>query len=198
MTHGVPGFFTVDGFYKVLLPELPAATRQVANESWVLGMSAEIDPASPQVLTLQRDVIALYTDDYAKQWDTLLEDLDVAPMHNLQEALQELYMLASPQSPLRDLLAAMTRQLSLTQPPPPPVGAAQGAANATANRSVAQPTLPRRPCKACSRNQRAIARTPGEGGREALCRADKFCRQGSRCANRQRTEAAVRSSSAAC
>ena len=33
---------------------------------------AQIDPASPQVLTLQRDVIALYTADYAKQWDALL------------------------------------------------------------------------------------------------------------------------------
>ena len=44
MTDGVPGFFTVDGFYKVLLPQLPAATRQAASESWVLGRQAEIDP----------------------------------------------------------------------------------------------------------------------------------------------------------
>ena len=83
LTDGVPGFFTVDGFYKVLLPGLPTATMQVASESWVLGKDAQIDPRSPQVLTLQRDVIALYTDDYAKQWDALLADLDVAPMRNL-------------------------------------------------------------------------------------------------------------------
>ena len=62
LTEGVPGFFTIDGFHKVLLPNLPAATTQVASESWVLGKEAQIDPASPQVLTLQRDVIALYTD----------------------------------------------------------------------------------------------------------------------------------------
>ena len=37
MTDGIPGFYTVDGFYKVLLPQLPDATRQVASESWVLG-----------------------------------------------------------------------------------------------------------------------------------------------------------------
>ena len=37
LTDGIPGFFTVDGFYKVLLPDLPAATRQVASESWVFG-----------------------------------------------------------------------------------------------------------------------------------------------------------------
>ena len=37
LTEGVPGFYTIDGFYKVLLPNLPAATIQVASESWVLG-----------------------------------------------------------------------------------------------------------------------------------------------------------------
>ena len=133
LTDGIPGLYTVDGFYKVLLPELPAATKQVASESWVLGKDAQIDPSSPQVLSLQHDVVALYTGDYAKQWDGMLGDLDVAPMRNLQEAVQELYILGSPQSPMRDLLASITRQLTLTKPPPAPpgaAGAAQGAAQA--------------------------------------------------------------------
>jgi type VI secretion system protein ImpL len=136
LTEGVPGFYTIDGFYKVLLPNLPSATIQVASESWVLGKEAQIDPTSPQVLSLQRDVIALYTAEYAKQWNALLADLDVEPMLNMQQAVQELYILASPQSPMRDLLAGITRQLTLTQPPPPPpgvAGAAQGAAQAAAN-----------------------------------------------------------------
>jgi type VI secretion system protein ImpL len=142
LSDGVSGFYTVDGFYKVLLPTLPAATKQVASESWVLGKDAQIDPASTQVLTLQRDVVALYTADYAKQWDALLDDLDVEPMRNLQQAVQDLYILASPQSPMRDLLAGITRQLTLTQPPPAPpgvAGAATGAAQA-ATAAVAQTT----------------------------------------------------------
>ena len=63
----------------------------------------------------------------------LLADLDIVPMRNLPQAVQDLYILASPQSPMRDLLAGITRQLTLTQPPPPPpglAGAAQGAAQA--------------------------------------------------------------------
>jgi type VI secretion system protein ImpL len=123
MTNGIPGFYTVDGFYKVLLPQLPVATKQVTSESWVLGKQSEIDPSSPQVLNLQQDVVKLYTDDYIKHWDALLNDIDVEPLTNLQQAVQDLYVLSSPQSPMRDLLAGITRQLTLTQPPPAPSGA---------------------------------------------------------------------------
>ena len=77
----------------MLLPQLPAATRQVASESWVLGKQSEIDPYSPQVLNLQSDVVKLYTNDYAKQWDALLNDIDVEPLTNLQQAVQALYVL---------------------------------------------------------------------------------------------------------
>jgi type VI secretion system protein ImpL len=117
MTEGIPGFFTVDGFYKVLLPQLPAATRQAASESWVLGRQAEVDPSSPQALSLQGDVVSLYTADYIRTWDGLLGDIDVEPLGNIQQAVQSLYILASPQSPLRDLLSGMVRQLTLTVAP---------------------------------------------------------------------------------
>ncbi|HVC60414.1 MAG TPA: type VI secretion system membrane subunit TssM [Acetobacteraceae bacterium] len=140
MTDGIPGFYTVDGFYKVLLPQLPAATRQVASESWVLGKQSEIDPSSPQVLNLQNDVVKLYTADYARHWDALLNDIDVEPLTNMQQAVQDLYVLSSPQSPMRDLLASITRQLTLTQPPPPAPGVAgaAGAAQAAASAAAAK------------------------------------------------------------
>ena len=81
-------------------------------------------------------MIALYTADYAKQWDALLGDLDVEPMRNLQQAVQELYILASPQSPMRDLLAGITRQLTPDAAAATAArrrgGAAQGAAQAAA------------------------------------------------------------------
>ena len=133
LTDGVPGFFTVNGFYQVLLPQLPIATRQVASDSWVLGKASEIDPNSPQVLNLQQDVVKLYTADYIKEWDGLLNDLEVQPLTNIQQAVQSLYVLSSPQSPMRDLLSGIARQLRLTEAPPPPptaAGAAQAATQA--------------------------------------------------------------------
>ncbi len=128
MTDGIPGFFTVDGFYKVLLPELPSATKQVARDSWVLGKASEINPSSPQVQNLQQDVVQLYTQDYIQAWQGLLNDLEVRPLRNIQQAVQSLYVLSSPQSPMKDLLAGITRELRLTEPPPPPPGAAAASA----------------------------------------------------------------------
>jgi type VI secretion system protein ImpL len=130
LTDGIPGFYTIDGFHKVLLPALANVTQEVAAESWVLGQRAEINPASPELPALERDVIHLYAEDYAKHWTALMADLDVVPMRSLAQASQDLYLLASPQSPMRDLLAGIARQLQLSVPPPPPPG--QAAATAAA------------------------------------------------------------------
>ncbi len=139
MTDGIPGFFTVDGLYKVLLPQLPAATRQAASESWVLGKQVEVDPNSPQALSLSNDVIKLYSDDYIRTWDGLIADIDVEPLGSIQQAAQTMYILSSPQSPMRDLLTGMVHQLALTVPPPAdPAKAAAGAVAAAANAAGAR------------------------------------------------------------
>ena len=119
LTEGIPGFYTVDGFYEVLLPALGDATKQVASESWVLGSRSEIAPDSAEAQRLERDVIRLYEDDYAKHWDAMLADLNLVPLRSPEQAAQDLFILGSPQSPMRDLLVSITRQLTLTQPPPP-------------------------------------------------------------------------------
>ena len=122
LNAGIPGFFTIDGFHKVLLPQLPLATLQVTNDSWVLGASQEVNPVSLAAVNLQKDVVTLYTAEYAKQWDAMMADIDVMPLTTLQDGVQTLYILSSPQSPMRDLLASIVRQLTLTVPPPPPAG----------------------------------------------------------------------------
>jgi type VI secretion system protein ImpL len=136
LTDGIPGLYTVEGFHKVVLPSLPAAAKEVAGESWVLGQRAEVDPNSVQMHDLERDVVRLYTAEYAQQWDAMLADLNIVPLRNMGQAVQDLYVLSSPQSPMRDLLTGISRQLTLSVPPPPPPGAA-GAAQAAANAAAA-------------------------------------------------------------
>ncbi len=116
LSDGIPGFFTVDGFHKVLLPSLDGAVRSVVSESWVLGDRVAFNPNGPQMQGLQRDVIALYEADYAPAWDLLLGDLNVVQLRSLSQAAQDLYILAAPDSPMRNLLVSISRQLTLSVP----------------------------------------------------------------------------------
>ncbi len=117
LTDGIPGFLTVDGFHKVLLPSLAGAARSVVLESWVLGNRVAFDASDQQMQALRRDVIALYEADYVPAWDLMMADLNVAPLRSLSQAAQDLYILASPESPMRQLLASISRQLTLSIPP---------------------------------------------------------------------------------
>ncbi len=128
LTDGIPGLYTRKGFYGVVLPSLPLAVKQVASESWVLGANARIDPTSPETVNLERDVVALYSAEYIKAWDGMLADLDLAPLNGLGEAVRELYVLGSPQSPMRDLLVSVAHQVALSVPPKPPAGSGAAAA----------------------------------------------------------------------
>ena len=136
LSDGIPGFYTVDGFYTVLLPALPSAAKQVASESWVLGRRAEVASDSADAQRLEHDVIALYEANYARHWNDMLSDLSLVPLRSPDEAVQELYILASPQSPMRELLASIARQLTLSEPPPAGSEAAKGAVKAAAQESA--------------------------------------------------------------
>jgi type VI secretion system protein ImpL len=138
LTEGVPGFYTVDGFYKVLLPALGDVTKQVASESWVLGSRSQLAPNSVEAQRLERDVIATYEADYTKQWNAMLADLNVVPLRSAEQASQALYVLGSPQSPMRDLLVSIARQLTLSQPPIAP--AAEAAAKSLTDAAAQQAT----------------------------------------------------------
>jgi type VI secretion system protein ImpL len=149
LNDGVPGFFTVDGFHKVLLPALAAATREVASESWVMGQKVPVSLDNAQQAELANRVVMQYLNDYAKAWDGLLQDLEIVPLRSLPQAAQDLYILASPQSPIKELLTAVARQLTLSEPPKPSAAeaaaaeaekAAKAKSGATSS-NVARPSL---------------------------------------------------------
>ena len=117
LDDGIPGFLTIDGFHRVLLPSLDTAADSVVSESWVLGQPVEFDPNGRQIHTLREQIIDLYENDYAHAWDGMLSDLNVAPMHSLPRAAQDLYVMTSPASPVRALLVSVAKQLRLSAPP---------------------------------------------------------------------------------
>jgi type VI secretion system protein ImpL len=112
LSEGIPGFFTVEGFQKVLLPNLVRATQAAANESWILGPTQQTPSDGTESQTLEREVVALYAADFQKQWDDMLNDLALAPFEDRPAAIQGLYVLSAPQSPMRDLLKSIASELT--------------------------------------------------------------------------------------
>ena len=89
--------------------------------------------------------------DYAKHWDAMLADLNLVPLRTPEQAAQDLYILGSPQSPMRDLLVSATRQLNLSNRP-------LLAAKRRRNRSPREPA--KASCPARSQRLKPLARHP--------------------------------------
>ena len=53
------------------------------------------------MLNLTGDVVGLYEADYAPMWDLMLADLNVVQLRSPSQAAQDLYIMASPESPMR-------------------------------------------------------------------------------------------------
>ena len=118
LTEGIAGFYTPDGFRKSLLGHLAQSARSVADESWVLGHKEEIPSEGPAVDALEHTVVTLYVAEFEQQWDGLLDDIALAPLGNHDQTVQRLYVLSSPQSPMRDLLVGIAHELTLAAPAP--------------------------------------------------------------------------------
>jgi len=117
LTEGIPGLYTGAGFQGALLRDLSATTRATAGESWVLGHAEQIPTDGPQVAALEQSVLLLYFNDARERWNSLLGDLLLTSSSGRDVTIQDLYMLSSPQSPMRDLLAAIVHKLPLESTP---------------------------------------------------------------------------------
>lgn len=125
LTEGVQGLFTVEGLRAHILPRLPRALVEAAEESWVLGTNASTASDPRQ---LETDILNLYAADYVRAWDALLGDLVITPLPNIAAATDALNLLSAPSSPIKDLLRAVSRQISPSSAAEAPAPAVGGAA----------------------------------------------------------------------
>ena len=107
LSEGVPGIFTKPG--QIVFAER-AQTRinELANGDWVLDI-----PALPEA-ELQQQLVTVqerYWAEYCPQWERLVADLELnTPRSDLQQAIDKIYLLSGPNSPLRSLLPAIAEQ----------------------------------------------------------------------------------------
>ena len=110
LEEGIDGLYTVAGFRDGVLPGLAQAAREAASEGWVMG-SAEGERGD--AAGLEAGIVELYAAEYAAAWEAMFADLNPAPLRNLMQASQDLFLLASTHSPIRAVLASAAKELAV-------------------------------------------------------------------------------------
>ena len=115
LSDGIPGIYTYDGFNTVFLNEALGVASRIQKESFVLGEAGAAQQSDTALDSLSRDVLDLYYDDFIKQYETLLGDIDIVPMSDLSRAVEVTQVLSGPTSPIRNILVAISDQTKLTE-----------------------------------------------------------------------------------
>jgi type VI secretion system protein ImpL len=117
LTSGVPGLYSFNGYYKAFVTESERVTGQLAGEEgWVLGMqgASRLADLAARARVLD-DVRRLYLEDYARIWETFVNDIKLLRAVNLQQSIQLARILSAPDSPLPLLLRAIVKEVTLVQ-----------------------------------------------------------------------------------
>lgn len=110
LSDGVPGLYTPDGYWNHFDKQITRVEASLhADDRWVLGNVAD-DGDKAQTDSAVRQ---LYMDDYIRQWDGLLNDLQLNNTANLAQRVDSARLLSGNNSPLRTLVIGLTQYLSL-------------------------------------------------------------------------------------
>ena len=115
LNEGIPGLYTREGYQRVFVKESAALTAELIDESWILGPYTP--PTTDSALLMSR-VKDLYLDDFARQYESLVLDIELAPFSTPQEAVNILNILSDPvNSPLLLLLQSVKNETQLDAVP---------------------------------------------------------------------------------
>jgi len=106
------GLFTVKGYRDALLASSVTQAAHLTDEHWVLGLE-RVDRLD--AVSVAAEVRRLYFQDYLRQWDALLADIDFVPIGSVAQAADVLRIVSGPGSPLKKLLLAAAIETDLQQ-----------------------------------------------------------------------------------
>jgi type VI secretion system protein ImpL len=108
--EGIPGLYTPAGYWEHFDKNINTVTAALHKDDiWVLGR-ASVDEDKPQT---DKAVRQLYMNDFMRQWDALLSDIELSSSADLSQRINSARLLSSSSSPLRKLVINLSRYLVL-------------------------------------------------------------------------------------
>ena len=120
LTQGISGFFTRDGYRKMLLPAVQQSVQQLSREEpWVRG-GAAVESSRVASLTtggvLGDRVRRLYFEDYIKTWDAYLADVRLVRLAGLERSIAVARIVSGVDSPLAAYMRGVAAETTLVPP----------------------------------------------------------------------------------
>jgi type VI secretion system protein ImpL len=112
----VPALYSRVAFKAVNGGELPELVKRFRDERWVWG---EGGPDTTDSAKLEREVSAVYEEDYVRAWDAILNDVELVPLRTVQDTITALDILSGATSPLRNFLQTVVDNTSFVSAPSP-------------------------------------------------------------------------------
>lgn len=111
----IPALYTREGFLEITGTTGSQLVDRFLEDRWVFG--PDTLPTGPTArLALVADFERQYEDAYIRFWDHLLNDLQLAPLADVNQAVRVLAVMTSFTSPLRRLAQTLEAQLHLPVP----------------------------------------------------------------------------------
>lgn len=113
VNDGVAGLYTPDGYWQHVDKQIaPVIQALYQDDRWVLGGTTQQENSQQTDLAVRQ----LYMQDYIRQWEQFLSDIQLNNSADLAQRINTARLLSGNHSPLRQLVINLSKVLTLTRP----------------------------------------------------------------------------------
>ncbi len=98
----IPGLYTQEGYQRVFLNKGLDQVKQLIDENWVIGLSSDL--STNEIRALYAEVEDLYFHDYILYWKEAVDQLQIKPVNNIDEAILQIANMTGSSQPVLKLL----------------------------------------------------------------------------------------------
>jgi len=113
--YRIPGFYTKEGYEKIILLKAKFLINQSMSKSWILGDKTK-DIKSKEVDRVYNKILSLYFRDYRRHWNKALSSITIPSYTNAGELAAQLELLSSGASPVVEVLRELKKHTYLLTP----------------------------------------------------------------------------------